>query len=191
MYSRAIVLGFAVVVSCVAACGGQIASEDDLAGDEETHGSAEPVAVYTHAATGESCPSATSTARANEVLTKEYAQEDIAIVSVTYEDECTGAGGQYILANDLYQPRQRFFLGNHGCNNWTFSKQSKDAVPAWGVLRYFSTSAQQKIPAGVCIGNEANRAKGITTESAVMGIALFTSRAGAESFARTMGWQKP
>lgn len=184
MFARAITLTLSTVVSCAAlACGGQTLADDGARADGQTSA----VAVYT-TASSDRCPAATATTRASEILKKEYASEEIAVVAITYEDECTGLGGQYILASDVSAPRQRYFLGAHGCSEWTFDKGSS-AAPAWGVLRYQVTDSIQKIPAGVCVGNATNQAQGIITSAGVRGIALFTSRSSAETFARSVGWQ--
>ena len=68
----------------------------------------------------------------------------------TILDECTGLGGQYVVAKDLDGPR-RFFLGAHDCRALTTPDLPTFPPPPlrYGVLRGTQTAAL--FTAGPCI----------------------------------------
>lgn len=72
------------------------------------------------------------------------------VVQWTLVDECTGLGGQYVVAKDLDGSR-RFFLGGHGCYALPTAEFPTFPAPPlrYGVLRGIQTAAL--FTAGPCI----------------------------------------
>jgi hypothetical protein len=177
-----------------AACGGVV---DDGPRDDDGASVGTPLAFYT-SDPGDRCPLAAPVENARVGLTRKYTSERYAVASITFADECTGLGGQYILAKDLYEEsiafQGKYFLGGHGCRAWEIGPGMNAGGPTlpFGVVRYTPTNSIQEIPPGVCVAiDEGNRERGITTSAAVHGIALFATRIEAERFARSLGWPAP
>lgn len=150
---------------------------------------AAPAALYVPAGDGanEYCAKLTPSSEATATLTPQGTTAQLTVVAIKYADECTGAGGQYILARDVYAPFEKHFLGEHACYAWETPPNL-----AWGVLQYHPTSSQRTVSKDVCVAfDEQNAATGLVTASVVRGVGLFASRAEAEAYAKSIGWQQP
>lgn len=109
--------------------------------------------------------------------------EDVAVVAVSVAQECSGLGGEYLLARDLHGP-QKYWLGGHGCGA---TKLLSKLNGAFGVVRYMSTSSVLTIPAHVCVsfpGEDPDQP--LVTPTKIRAIALFETQADAEAFASSV-----
>lgn len=177
MRRPSIVLAVCALSTFGSGCGSRLEEERPVVGEEPS-----PLAVYDLSATptGESCPREASVS-AEDVLRPREPTDAIDVVSVTYESECTGAGGDWFLASSVKEPAVRYVLGGHGCREW-----HSDARPPFGVLRYRPSASTRQVPAGACVGTETNQARGIETASRTLGLALFSTRTEADAFARSI-----
>ncbi len=156
----------------LAACGGRSGLRVDEAA------SVSPTALYTKDDKG--CPSSQQIGDAREQLTIAQSGEGVAVVEVFFQEECTGAGGQYILAREIDGFRA-FWIGAHAC--WTL-----DRLPTgrhFGVLRYSQTAALFRIDEHLCIGFP-DLPPGATSDVHVRAVALFATLADARAFAATL-----
>lgn len=115
-------------------------------------------------------------------LTPVESGEEVAVVEIAYAEECTGLGGQYILARELEGSRS-YWLGAHGCN-FLAAGLVGDAT-AFGVLRYRITAALFTIPVGVCVGFPGEP-DGVSSDSRVEAVAVFPTLEAATLFAKSI-----
>ncbi|HSN87438.1 MAG TPA: hypothetical protein VL025_11805 [Thermoanaerobaculia bacterium] len=101
-----------------------------------------------------------------------------AVVEAFFADECTGAGGQYVLAREVDSFR-RFWLGAHAC--YFFGFPPPDGLP-FGVVRYTQTAGIFEISPDVCVGFP-DEPPGVQTDTTTAAIALFESLDEANAFA--------
>ena len=148
-----------VLATLIAGCGTR-----SIGGDEPIAAKTAPIAVY---ARDDRMCAATSDVSAMTLRES----DQLAVVSVTFADECTGAGGQHILGHEVDGFRD-MWLGAHACQTWTTPPTAPFAV-----MRYSQTAALFHIRDGVCI-------EPLTSDVQVKAVALFATRAEAEAFAR-------
>lgn len=174
--SRSAALVFALSFCSIAAgCG---ARSTVLEGDPNA-GSA-PVALF--APDGSGCVDEPPLGTAVEVISPADAGDEIAVVDITFAEECTDLGGQYVLARDL-DGVKRYWLGGHGCQ---FLEQFSNTLGlVYGVVRYRVTAGISQIPADVCVGFP-DETPGMETDSTTLGIAVFETLSGAQAFADSL-----
>lgn len=108
--------------------------------------------------------------------------DELAVAEIHFVEECTGAGGTWVLGRDVHSHR-RFFLGEHGCRLW-------ESPPAgqYGVVRHRQTAALFLTPEGVCVAFPGDER--LQTDQSTSGFVVFATRAEAESFATERGWKR-
>jgi hypothetical protein len=124
-----------------------------------------------------------SRGRAREALRPTDASEDVAVVTLSVAQECTGLGGEYLLAVDV-KTANKYWLGGHGCA----STKVLTALPSvFGVVRYMNTSSVLTIPPNVCVSFPGeDPTASLTTPTKVRAVGLFDSRDEAEAFAASV-----
>lgn len=118
---------------------------------------------------------------ASTALRPRDSSDQIAVVSVSVAEECTGAGGTYLLARDLEAPENKYWLGGHACQS---SKLLSGLTSTFGVARYTNTSSVLTIPAHACVSfpGEGSGQESVTPTK-IRAVALFETQAEAEAFA--------
>jgi hypothetical protein len=154
-----------------AACGGRV--------EEEGEESAEAIALFTR---GErACAEAADPRGAAAALRPQTSSgEGVAVVELALVSECTGAGGDYVLARALDEARREFWLGAHACQTWSFSEPP---LPngSFGVVRFTETAALFSTPEGACVAFPGGRGGEPLRSSAIVeAVAAFSSRDAAE-----------
>jgi hypothetical protein len=139
---------------------------------EDLSSATPPLAVYTR--DEKACAVAANGAPEDELRTGDAGGESTAVVEVGFANECSGLGGQYVLARTVDGSRY-FWLGAHGCATWETPPLAK-----FGVVRY-STAAAAELPDGACLTMPGAPAK-ITSDASVRAIAVFATRSEAERF---------
>lgn len=192
-------LACATAFVSIAACGGRVDDGNGTSGTSGAGGpSQRPSPVPAPGATDPAAPrpgasglyvpddkqcARGSADSASVVLRPRDSLEDVAVVELSVAQECTGLGGEYLLARDLHSSR-RFWLGGHGCGS---TKLLYGLATTFGVVRYMNTSSVLTIPAGVCVsfpGEDADEA--ITTATKIRAVASFATQSEAEAFARSV-----
>lgn len=144
---------------------------------EVVTGSPTPIALYTSA---RGCPSLQPITNTAAEMTSKQFGEAIAVVELFYQDECTGLGGQHILAREIDGFRS-FWLGGHGCR----LLDPLPTGPRFGVVRYNQTAALFRISPDVCIGFP-DREPGATSDVSTRALAAFATLSDARAFAATL-----
>ena len=145
---------------------------------EDEHTTGEPIALYT---SSRGCPALQPlTNTASEMASKQFG-EAIAVVELFYRDECTGAGGQHILAREITGFR-RFWIGAHACRALATPLPEG---PRFGVVRYNQTAALFHLSPDVCIGFP-DEPPGATSDVTTRAIAVFATLSDARTFAATL-----
>lgn len=98
------------------------------------------------------------------------------VVAYAFVDECTGLGGQHLIARDLDGSR-RFFLGGHGCRSLPPPTLSETG---FGVLRASQTAAL--FTAGRCVRFPGD-ANDVQSDSHSRVLAAFETEADARAYA--------
>jgi hypothetical protein len=161
-----------------AGCGGRVHLPSGDAGVAVPGPVPEPVAVYV-AEPG--CGEERAIETAEEALSTEESGT-IAVVELSFAEECTGAGGQYILARDVDGSRE-FWIGGHACYFLSSGPGQPPAwAPAFGVLRYEQTAGLFQISPDVCVGFPG-QPPGATTDAQTRAIAVFATLEEARAFA--------
>lgn len=155
-----------------AGCGG---GSSTLSEESMPDTPAKPTALYIEG--GEACAQEADTGGAEEALTPAESGQGIAVVELFYAGECTGAGGQYILAREVGGDRD-FWLGAHACY---FYPEPAPTGEQFGVLRYSQTAALFQISPDVCVGFPGEP-PGAQTDATTVAIAVFASLEDAKSF---------
>lgn len=115
------------------------------------------------------------------LLTPSGSGQGVAVVEVFYQSECTGVGGDYIVAHEVDGFRD-FWLGAHAC---FFLPQPLPSGLPHGVLRYNITAAFFQVSPDVCIGIPGEP-PGLGTGDKTEAIALFATLAQAQQFAASL-----
>src|SRR5262245_18520331 len=74
----------------------------------------QPKAVALFLGDGAGCVAEPPVDTAADVIAPADSSDAIAVVDISFAEECTGAGGQYVLAREIDGFRY-FWLGGHGC----------------------------------------------------------------------------
>lgn len=165
-------LGLALALVFNGACGARTVTP----GESDSGGVPQADALFV---AGESCPEEASASGAEELLATEVSGESVVVVEVFYASECTGLGGQYVLARSLDDARS-FWLGGHGCQ--FFDDALVGAPAVFGVLRASQTAALFQIEPGICVGFPG-QSDGVASDSKVLAVALFETEEDARQFA--------
>ena len=100
------------------------------------------------------------------------------VVDLAFAQECTGAGGQYLLAREIDGFRA-FWVGAHACQ---FAEGGTNAFGiVYGVVRYRLTAGLQEIPPEVCVGFP-DEPPGLQTDATTLAIAVFEQLSEAQAF---------
>ena len=157
----------------LASCGGR----SDVPAIDKPPAAALPSALYV---ADEGCAKEVAAETAATALTPVDSGEAVAVVEIAYAEECTGLGGQYILAREVEGFRS-FWLGNHGCN--FLAPGLVGGATTFGVLRYRFTAALFMIPVGVCV-SFPGEPDGLSSDSRVEALAVFPTLEAAALFAK-------
>jgi len=139
---------------------------------EDLSRATQPLVVYERDDKG--CAATTIDAAEDELRPKE-AGESTAVVELIFANECSGLGGQYVLARAV-DGSHSFWLGDHGCLTWQTPPNAK-----YGVVRYSQTAALFDLPAGACLTFPGG-SDGARSDAQTRAIAAFGTRAEAERF---------
>jgi hypothetical protein len=173
----------------MAACGGTVVFEDETETESETVAAggtlgslSGPSALWI--ADREGCGLEAPVSEAEAVLaTDDDGGDVLLVVDLAFIDECTGAGGQHILARTP-DGSSEMWLGAHACR--FFDPSRIDGEVHAGLVRGEQTAGLQQTSADACVtfpGEVAPLASSVT----VTAIALFGSQAEAKSFVDTHG----
>lgn len=104
--------------------------------------------------------------------------DGLALVKMTAQGECSGAGGEWLIGRELGTTRD-FFVGSHACY---FQPRELMPQPAeyFAVVRYMQTAALFKAPMGWCI-TDANGKEPVTTDSKNIAWGIYASEAAARA----------
>jgi len=160
-----------LLVALLASCGGRT----DVPAIDQSPAAALPSALYV---ADDGCAKEAAAETAATALKPGESGEEIAVVEIAYAEECTGLGGQYILAREVDGSRS-FWLGNHGCNFLTPGLVG--SATTFSVLRYRATAALFTIPSGVCV-SFPGEPDGFSSDSRVEALAVFPTREAAKLF---------
>ena len=173
MRTRYLHLAPLALLALLAACG----ARSDVPAIDKPPAAALPSALYV---ADEGCAKEVAAETAATALTPVEGGDEVAVVEIAYAEECTGLGGQYILAREVEGSRS-YWLGNHGCN--FLAPGLVGDTTTFGVLRYNITAALFTIPAGVCI-SFPGEPDGLSSDSRVKALAVFPTLEAAALFAR-------
>lgn len=150
---------------------GDAGSSDAGAGDAGVEQA--PIAIYV--ARGNGCPATGSdtdmrpAAPANQLLT----------ANVSLQDECSGAGGEWIVAQSVTAAGRLLMLGNHACYYLRPPLQGM-TQRLFGVVRFTPNTGSREGPTGWCI-TAPDGSEPVRTADTVAAIALFRTREGADA----------
>jgi hypothetical protein len=116
------------------------------------------------------------------LLTPGESGEDVEVVEIWFQDECTGLGGQHILMRSTDGQRE-MWLGAHGCRFFDDALRSEE--PRHGLARVSFTAALFSIEEGVCIAFP-DSAEAPSSSVKVRTVAVFDSQEEAERFANSL-----
>ncbi len=104
--------------------------------------------------------------------------DGLALVKMSAQGECSGAGGEWLIGRELGTSRD-FFVGSHACY---FHPAQLEAAPAeyFAVVRFMQTAALFKTPMGWCI-TDADGDEPVTTDSKNVAWGVFATEAGARA----------
>jgi hypothetical protein len=131
-----------------------------------------PLAVYK--SDEKTCAAPVHSAAEDELRVKESGEANV-VVELAFLNECTGAGGQYILARAVDGSRF-FWIGAHACTTWETPPTGK-----FGVVRYSQTAALFHLPEGACL-TMPGAPDLIVSDASTRAIAVFATQAEAERF---------
>ncbi len=103
------------------------------------------------------------------------------LVTATVElrEECSGAGGEWIVGQSTASSGRFFLLGGHAC--WFLRPMLSGVTErAFGVVRYAATMVPRDGPTGWCI-TRPDGGEPVRTADDVAAVALFRTRAGADA----------
>jgi hypothetical protein len=122
--------------------------------------------------TGSNCPSTGSEA---DLTPGEY--EGLALVRFRALDECSGAGGQWLVGSEVGSSRG-LFVGSHTCS--FFPEPLRDSTGTrFGVVRFSQTAALFQAPHGWCITDEDGGTASTDAKSLAWGV--YATEAGARA----------
>lgn len=169
-----IVAGVVVLLASgsLVACGGATAGEAPATGQRSA-----PTFVLDRAA----CTTGVQPS-AEAATAKEDASDLISVAEITFVDECTGLGGNWIIGRDIVSDR-RFFLGAHGCRLWSSPPAGTHAV-----VRHRQTAAMFHTPSGACVAFDGEES--VSSDQSTSGLVVFATLGDAKAFASERGWRE-
>ncbi|MEZ4293897.1 MAG: hypothetical protein R3B70_02890 [Polyangiaceae bacterium] len=105
-----------------------------------------PFALYVR--NEQACPEEHPATEALTTLSTAGTTDETVVVEVAFAAECTGAGGDYVLAREVGSTGE-MWIGEHAC--WVFDSWPPPEGIYFGVARYSQTAALFSIPEGVCV----------------------------------------
>ncbi|MDC3957636.1 hypothetical protein KEG38_27505 [Polyangium jinanense] len=139
----------------------------------------QPKAIQLFVPDGEGCATRPPLDTAAAVLAPGDTGDEIAVTDIYFTEECTGAGGQYVLAREIDGFRY-FWLGGHAC--YFVEGLASETGLVFGVVRYRMTAGISEIPAHVCVA-WPGEPDGLQTYAKTSAIALFEQLEEAKAFA--------
>lgn len=130
----------------------------------------------------DACGAAADVDDAAELLTPADSGEDLVVVEIYFADECTGLGGQHILARTT-DGQLEMWLGAHGCR--FFEDELRTDEPRYGLARISFTAALFTIDPNVCVSFPGS-VEGPSSSLKVRTVAVFRSRSEAERFSASI-----
>jgi hypothetical protein len=174
--SHCLLVALLALLALLASCGGRI----DVPAIDIPPAAALPSALYVD---DDGCAKEVAAETAATALTPVESGEGVAVVEIAYAEECTGLGGQYILAREVDGFISSFWLGSHGCN--FLAPGLVGSATTFGVLRYRVTAALFEIPVGVCV-SFPGEPDGFSSDSWVQALAVFPTLEAAALFAKDL-----
>ncbi len=183
MRSLSLVLAGVLVLSA-AACGSR---SNLVEGDTPAPGDppADVLPVELYVPDGAGCVASLDVQTAPEVMAP-GSDQSIAVVDIVFATECTGAGGDYVLARQIGSDRA-FWLGAHACE---FSDAVFGPGIVYGVVLYRQTAALFQLSPDICVGFP-DQPPGAQSDAKTDAIALFETLPQAEAFAATLDQGSP
>ncbi|MBK8257090.1 MAG: hypothetical protein IPK82_31015 [Polyangiaceae bacterium] len=139
----------------------------------------DPIGLYVEA--DDICAQEVSVDLAEETLTPGSPSDNLAVTEVAFVEECTDAGGQYVIARELDGFRE-FWLGAHACYFWS---STPPTGIVFGVVKYRQTAGLNNVAPETCIGFPDEPA-GLSTDAQTQAIAVFETLEGAQAFYETV-----
>ncbi|MDC3957633.1 hypothetical protein KEG38_27490 [Polyangium jinanense] len=143
---------------------------------------AQPKAVQLFVPVGDGCATQPPLDTAADVITPGDTGDEIAVTDIYFTAECTGAGGQYVLAREIDGFRY-FWLGGHGCQLGEGLASATGLV--FGVVRYRFTAGISEIPPDLCVA-WPGEPDGLQTDARISAVALFEQLEEAKQFAASL-----
>lgn len=129
----------------------------------------QPLYVFT----GSNCPS-----RGTESDLAPNRFEGLALVRFRVVEECSGAGGEWLVGRDESGVKD-FFVGEHAC--FFLPPDLRDQSPErFGLVRYSTTAALHQTPEGVCV-TDADGQGPVMTELRSIAWGVYRSEEGARA----------
>lgn len=102
-------------------------------------------------------------------------------VRVTALDECTGAGGDWLVSQSVANAARLFLLGGHACYYVPRSLYGSTAMASFfGVVRFTPNTPTSSGPTSACVASPSG-VEPVVTHDTVAAVALFRTQAGAEA----------
>ena len=110
-------------------------------------------------------------------------EEHLLVVELVFADECTGAGGQHVLARAV-DGGALMWLGAHAC--YFFEPSLVDGQVHAGVARVFEDEPTETLDDAVCLAFPGDD-RPLESDLGVIAIAVFPSLEAAASFVEAVG----
>lgn len=144
-----------------------------------------PAALALYVSTQDGCAEPRPVSTATAELTPQDSGQGVDVVELFHQDECTGAGGQHIIARSLEDGFSEYWLGGHACYFFSTPGGPLPASPAFGVIRYNSTAALFQLPPELCLGFPGEP-YGLETSLITEAVGVFATLDGAQAFAASV-----
>lgn len=105
--------------------------------------------------------------------------ERLVLMKTKALDECSGAGGEYLIGTEVNAARDAF-LGEHACYFLNSTLRQSQGQLFWGVTRLSQTAALFMTPTGWCVTSLAG-VEPVTSNSKVRAWAVYKSEAAARA----------
>ena len=171
------------------ACGGNVVFVEEDPQEEEETQAEPPVDVPVEVPTPErvfyadgACVAEVATSGTQALFEDLQSGEQRLVVETFLVRECSGAGGDYVLARELTNSRS-YWLGDHTC--YFLGNGELPTTTSYGVIRVTQTAALFSVPTGWCIGFPGE--DGLSSDSNVSTVALFASLEDAQAYLASLG----
>lgn len=105
--------------------------------------------------------------------------ERLVLMRTKPQEECSGAGGEYLVGREVNEPRDAF-LGAHACYFLDAALRQAQGQVFWGVTRLAQTAAMFSTPVGWCVTSFAG-VEPVSTDSKAKAWAVYRSEAAARA----------